>query len=172
MGKGNDSSEEISEISCVNLCDLNLEEAYQRVDVLDTAGVSEGFCNQLEQLIYTCTKQNTDFDLDMKLISETQHIIIRCAKKANKLLSAELTYYLQQILENVRKQPTTILPPHLRLEIIKHQKRIREIWLRPFWQIRSQKKSKCEANPKVRTMTPNPCTPLLPRPVRAKMKLA
>ncbi|GFS35589.1 hypothetical protein NPIL_678601 [Nephila pilipes] len=77
----------------------------------DTSGAYEGLYDQLEQLIYIYTRQNTDSDLDLKLISKTQHIIIRCARTANKLLSAELKYYLHQIFENVRQQPTTTLPP-------------------------------------------------------------
>ncbi|GFU45177.1 hypothetical protein NPIL_458351 [Nephila pilipes] len=95
MKKGNDSSEEVSEISCVNLCDLKLEEAYHSIDMLDSAGACEGFCDEFEQLIYTYTRQNADSDLDSKLINETQRIIIHCARKANKHLSAELKYYLQ-----------------------------------------------------------------------------
>ncbi|GFT21088.1 hypothetical protein NPIL_377221 [Nephila pilipes] len=160
------------EISYVNLRDLNLEEAYQRVDMLDTEGACKGFCDQLEQLIYTYTRQNADSDLRMKLISETQHIIIRCARKANKLLSDELKYYLQHILENGNSLLSPFLP-NFRLGIIKNQKRITEIWLRSLWHIRSQKNPRGRQIQRCQTMTPNPCTPLLPRSeVRTKMKFA
>ncbi|GFT44984.1 hypothetical protein NPIL_650091 [Nephila pilipes] len=169
MEKRNDSSEEVSEILCVSLYDLNLEESYQRVDMLDTG---EEFCDQIGQLIYTYTRQNADSDLDTKFISKTQHIIIRCARKVNKLLSDELKYYLQQILENVKQKPTATLPPHLRLGIIKNQKRIREIGLRQLWQIRNKKNPRVRQIQKCQTMISNTCPPLLPRlKVRAKMKL-
>ncbi|GFU42604.1 hypothetical protein NPIL_493291 [Nephila pilipes] len=47
----------------------------------------------------------------MKLICETKHIIIRYARKSNKLLSDELKYYLQQILESVRNSLQTPFLP-------------------------------------------------------------
>ncbi|GFU24003.1 hypothetical protein NPIL_256611 [Nephila pilipes] len=70
------------------------------------ARACEEFCDQLEQLIYTYTSQNADSDLDMKLISEMQHIIIRCARKTNSFLFAQLETYLEQIFNNVGNEPT------------------------------------------------------------------
>ncbi|GFS82735.1 hypothetical protein NPIL_701161 [Nephila pilipes] len=110
MDKSGNSSEEVSEFSCIDLCELDLEEAYHKVDSFNDAKSSEKFCDLLVKLIYYNSKLNSD-QPDLKLISETQHIIIRCALKSNKLLFVDLKYYLQQILENVRQQPTATFPP-------------------------------------------------------------
>ncbi|GFT96365.1 hypothetical protein NPIL_66451 [Nephila pilipes] len=96
------------------------EEAYQRVNMLDTAGACEGFCDQLEQLIYTYTRQNADSDLDMKLISETQYIVIRYARKANQLLSDELKGKSEN---DIGVKEATPLPESVH-SIDKHQRRL------------------------------------------------
>ncbi|GFT74913.1 hypothetical protein NPIL_228071 [Nephila pilipes] len=86
----NSTSEEVSDFSVVNLCEINLEEAYNRIEFLNDAKSCEMYCDQLERLIYNYTRNNNDDSIDLKLISETQQIIIRCARKSNKLLSDEL----------------------------------------------------------------------------------
>ncbi|GFT94161.1 hypothetical protein NPIL_476351 [Nephila pilipes] len=82
---------EVRELTVIDLCDLNLEDTYHRVDLLTDSKSCETYCDYLEQLIYNYTRQNTDAH-DMKFISETQYIIIRCARKSSKLLSDELEY--------------------------------------------------------------------------------
>ncbi|GFT82694.1 hypothetical protein NPIL_579271 [Nephila pilipes] len=105
----NSSSEELSDFSGANLCEINLEEAYYRIEFLNDAQSCEMCCDQLERLIYNYARNNNDNSIDLKLIRETQQIIIRCARKSNKLLSDELKSYLQQILENVKQQPIMAL---------------------------------------------------------------
>ncbi|GFU38910.1 hypothetical protein NPIL_430711 [Nephila pilipes] len=122
------SSEEVSEFSCFDHCELDLEEVYHSVDSFNDAKSCEYFCDLLEKLIYYYSKINSD-QPDLKLISETQNITIRCACKSNKLLSDELKYYLQQILEIVRQQPTATLPPPSQ----DREKKARELLLRLFW---------------------------------------
>ncbi|GFS29353.1 hypothetical protein NPIL_586361 [Nephila pilipes] len=102
----NSSSEEVRDFSVINLCEINLEEVYNRIEFVNDAKSYEMYCDQLERLIYNYTRNNNNNSIDLKLISETQQIIIRCARKSNKLLSDELKSYLQQILENVKQQPT------------------------------------------------------------------
>ncbi|GFT33148.1 hypothetical protein NPIL_640121 [Nephila pilipes] len=138
------NSSEVSGLSVINLWELNLEDAYHRVDFLNDAKSCEAYCDFLENLIYNYTKQNSD-DLDMQLVNETQHIIIRCARKSNKLLSDELKYYLKQILENVRQKPTSPSPLHLSNSNRKTKKNKRNL-ASPIMENSEPKKSKQVTN--------------------------
>ncbi|GFT09048.1 hypothetical protein NPIL_222931, partial [Nephila pilipes] len=55
----NSSSEEVSDFSVVNLCEINLEEAYNRIEFLNDAKTCEMYCDQLERLIFTITQEIT-----------------------------------------------------------------------------------------------------------------
>ncbi|GFT26646.1 hypothetical protein NPIL_529491 [Nephila pilipes] len=139
------NSSEVSGLSVINLCDLNLEDAYHRVDFLNDAKSCEAYCDYLENLIYNYTKQNSD-ELDMQLVNETQHIIIRCARKSNKLLSDELKYYLKQILENVRQKPTSPLPPPSQSNSNRKTKKNKRNLASPIMENSEPKKSKQVTN--------------------------
>ncbi|GFS64151.1 hypothetical protein NPIL_587791 [Nephila pilipes] len=139
------NSSEVSGLSVINLCDLNLEDAYHRVDFLNGAKSCEAYCDYLENLIYNYTKQNSD-ELDMQLVNETQHIIIRCARKSNKLLSDELKYYLKQILENVRQKPTSPLPPPSQSNSNRKTKKNKRNLASPIMENSEPKKSKQVTN--------------------------
>ncbi|GFS42144.1 hypothetical protein NPIL_141791 [Nephila pilipes] len=93
-----------------NLCEINLEEAYSRIKFLNDAKSYETYCGQLERLIYNYKRNNNGNSIDLKLIRETQQIIIRSARKSSQLISEELKHYLKQILENVKQQPTEEIP--------------------------------------------------------------
>ncbi|GFS92084.1 hypothetical protein NPIL_147571 [Nephila pilipes] len=139
------NSSEVSGLSVINLCDLNLEDAYHRVDFLNDAKSCEAYCDYLENLIHNYTKQNSD-ELDMQLVNETQHIIIRCARKSNKLLSDELKYYLKQILENVRQKPTSPLPPPSQSNSNRKTKKNKRNLASPIMENSEPKKSKQVTN--------------------------
>ncbi|GFS40974.1 hypothetical protein NPIL_353561 [Nephila pilipes] len=139
------NSSEVSGLSVINLCDLNLEDAYHRVDFLNDVKSCEAYCDYLENLIYNYTKQNSD-ELDMQLVNETQHIIIRCARKSNKLLSDELKYYLKQILENVRQKPTSPLPPPSQSNSNRKTKKNKRNLASPIMENSEPKKSKQVTN--------------------------
>ncbi|GFS91125.1 hypothetical protein NPIL_580221 [Nephila pilipes] len=100
---------EVCELTVIDLCDLNLEESFNRVGFLTDSKSCETYCDYLEQVIYNYSRKNSGAP-DIKLISDTQHIIIRCARKSSRLLNDELKYYLQQILENVKQKLTSTLP--------------------------------------------------------------
>ncbi|GFS97618.1 hypothetical protein NPIL_446071 [Nephila pilipes] len=121
------------------------EDAYHRVDFLNDAKSCEAYCDYLENLIYNYTKQNSH-ELDMQLVNETQHIIIRCARKSNKLLSDELKYYLKQILENVRQKPTSPLPPPSQSNSNRKTKKNKRNFASPIMENSEPKKSKQVTN--------------------------
>ncbi|GFS68605.1 hypothetical protein NPIL_137981, partial [Nephila pilipes] len=122
-----------------------LEDAHHRVDFLNDAKSCESYCDYLENLIYNYTKQNSD-ELDMQLVNETQHIIIRCARKSSKLLSDELKYYLKQILENVRQKPTSPLPPPSQSNSNRKTKKNKRNFASPIMENSEPKKSKQVTN--------------------------
>ncbi|GFU22971.1 hypothetical protein NPIL_269961 [Nephila pilipes] len=139
------NSSKVSGLSVINLCELNLEDAYHRVDFLNDAKSCEAYCDYLENLIYNYTKRNSD-DLDMQLVNETQHIIIRCASKTNKLFSDELKHYLKKILENVRQKPTSHLPPPSQSNSIRKTKKNKRNLASPIMENSEPKKSKQVTN--------------------------
>ncbi|GFU04958.1 hypothetical protein NPIL_604171 [Nephila pilipes] len=136
------NSSEVSGLSVINLCELDLEDAYHRVDFLNDAKSCEAYCDYLKKLIYNYTKQNSD-DLDMQIVNETQHIIIRCK---HKFLSDELKYYLKQILENVRQKPTSPLPPPSQSNSNRKTKKNKRNLASPIMENSEPKKSKQVTN--------------------------